>query len=361
MTPLKENIRYYMHLKNIKNDSALLRYIACELGFIKRKDQDSFVRAQKANFSKMLNGKRQLSYDFIIPLEKIFGVPFAKIVEPNAYKLPIDKENVPYSKGFRYYAYLDDPELYEKELFKLLATTKEDNFCSTDEFHKTFLDYVVEYNSVNGIRFLKEKYNLKLDRFDNHFTCDLGLVFFLTDKSIELARMISNMNDVKLFNDIYDSRRMMASNGYYLDITIFNRDDFAEIILENEGLFESLFDSIQYSYEYGPLGKKRHNKESMDFVSINPVINTCLRFGLSKLEKYRTQVVKILKFGLTHNRETFLKMKGKSYQYTVTECGALYNYTEDIILDVIVQSKIDITNDKEIDEMINNLPKLSNY
>ena len=120
MTALKNNIDHYMKLKGIKMYSHLLHAIALQLG-IKGQDAYDFANREKANFSKMLKGERPLKYEYIIPLEKIFGVSLARLMEEDSYKLPVDKEMVPFIKGFRYYAYVDDMELYEKELSKMLT------------------------------------------------------------------------------------------------------------------------------------------------------------------------------------------------------------------------------------------------
>ena len=97
MTSLKKNIDHYMELKGIKMYSHLLHSIALQLGYKGQKIYD-FIKREKANFSKMLKGNRPLKYEYIIPLEKIFGVSLAKLVEEDAYKLPIEKELVPYLK-----------------------------------------------------------------------------------------------------------------------------------------------------------------------------------------------------------------------------------------------------------------------
>ena len=108
-----------MELKNIKMYSHLLADIARELG-MKGQEAYRFAEREKANFSKMLKGERPLKYEFIIPLEKIFGVSLARLMNEDAYKLPVEKKNVAFDKGFRYYAFLDDPVLYEKEFDILL-------------------------------------------------------------------------------------------------------------------------------------------------------------------------------------------------------------------------------------------------
>ena len=168
MNDLKKNIDHYMNLKGIKMYSHLLADIARELG-IKGQDTYEFANREKSNFSKMLKGERPLKYEFIIPLEKIFGVSLARLMDKNAYKLPVEKENVPFNKGFRYYAYLDDPQLYKNEFDLLLACDGKPIITQTDEFGKTFLDYVVEYHSVNGVRYLHEEYGIKLKMYHNQF------------------------------------------------------------------------------------------------------------------------------------------------------------------------------------------------
>ena len=73
MGNLKNNIDHYMKLKGIKMYSHLLIDIAHELG-IKGQEAYIFADREKSNFSKMLKGERPLKYNFIIPLEKIFGI-----------------------------------------------------------------------------------------------------------------------------------------------------------------------------------------------------------------------------------------------------------------------------------------------
>ena len=96
MTNLKNNIDHYMQLKGIRMYSHLLVDIAHELG-IKGQEAYRFAEREKSNFSKMLKGERPLKYEFIIPLEKIFGVSLARLLEENAFKLPVEKDNIPYN------------------------------------------------------------------------------------------------------------------------------------------------------------------------------------------------------------------------------------------------------------------------
>ena len=356
MTDLEKNINHYMDIKGIKMYTHLLVAIAHELGIKGQKAYD-FANQEKANFSKMLKGQRPLKYEFIIPLEKIFGVSLARMKDPDSYKLPLDKENIPYSKGFRYYAYLDDPELYKKELVNLLTKTGENTLTQTDEFGKTFLDYVVEYNSINGIRFLKDTYHLKLKFGDNQFDTVPKGMFWVNDKGIELARIVANSGDVKLFNDIYDPYYQFAF-GFYSPDSIYCQDDYFEILLDHEELYKTIFEIQKYEYELTRRQKKTLGKDTQSFSSINPVINGVLGFCLRNLSKYKKQAVEILKFGATHNRSVMNGLEDSIDYYVTDEIGRLRNWKRNNeIADVVIIADVKDIKDKEIIDLINELPK----
>lgn len=249
MKNLKSNIDYYMNLKGIKMYSHLLIDIAHELG-IKGEDAYEFAEKEKSNFSKMLKGKRSLKHEFIIPLEKIFGVSLARILNEDSFNLPIEKSNIPFNKGFRYYAYLDDPKLYEEEFDLLLAKDGTSIITQMDEFGKTFLDYIVEYHSVNGVRYLHKEYGIKLDiPWYNHFRFNnnKGVTWVDFSNLIEFARLVASMNDAELFYDIYDSYKAFFTNGHYgSKDSIFYNENYFEIILENEILFNYLLERRKY-------------------------------------------------------------------------------------------------------------------
>lgn len=356
MTNLEENIKHYMDLKGIRFATDLLVDIAHEMG-IKGYDAYEFAQREKANFSKMLKGQRPLKYEFIIPLEKIFGVSLARLLEKDAYKLPTEKDNIPFDKGFRYYAYKDEPELYKKELANLLTLSGESCLTQTDEFGKTFLDYAVEYNAINGIRFLSDKYKLKLRFYNNQFDTEPKGMFWVHDKGIELARMISNFGDIELFNKIYDSRYMMASNGFYLPETIFSTDEFASIVLENRGLLDSVFETKSYKYLYGRKAKIKLNKDYMEFNSIDPVINTCLNYALKNLSEYKKEAIEILKFGINHNKRVMNGLTNEKDHLYIDECGGIRDWNNNHeLLQVAVFVKCEEINDAEINNLIKQLP-----
>lgn len=350
MGALKDNIDHYMKLKGKKKYSDLLRDIAKELG-IPRGEVYEFARKEKSNFSKMLKDERPLKYEFIIPLEKIFGVSLARLLEEEAYKLPVEKENVPFIKGFRYYAYLDDPKLYREEFDRLLAKDGKSILTKPDEFGKYFLDYVVEYHAVNGVRYLYDEYGITLKWQFNEFEFqnDSGTAWVAFDNYVEFARLVASMNDTELFNNIFDSYNMFVALGHYgrekavsiqsgcegeyerHESIIFCQSDYLEIVLDNEGLFQSIFKKRMYEYFPRTRGKKGEKADPVTYCLINPIVNNCLQQALKDLKKYRKQAIEILEFGIKHNKK--IEVEGDGYTF-YNECGALIQHEK--IIDIVV-------------------------
>lgn len=353
MQNLKNNIEHYMKLKGIENYTTLLRRIALELG-IERKETYDFVQKEKSNFSKMLSGKRTLKYEFIIPLEKIFGISLARLLDENAYKLPFEKNNVPFNKGFRYYAYMDEPKLYKNELDLLLAKDGNSIITHTDEFGKTFLDYIVEYNAVNGVRYLHEMYGIKLKWYHNQFEFKkgTGVTWINFENCIAFARIVASMEDAELFNDIYDPYNMFITNGHYASKdAIFCQPDYLEIILNKDNLFKSIFETKAYEFTSGS-GK---DSNSTTYNLINPIINNCLRYTLEHLDRYKYRAKEILEFGIKYNEKKLNEIT-YDYCYICNELGGLKNFKNKDFYDVIVFSDAEV-NDDEIKSLINRLPR----
>lgn len=362
MTNLKNNIDHYMQLKGIKMYSHLLIDIAHQLG-IHGKEAFMFAEKEKANFSKMLKGERPLKYEFIIPLEKIFGVSLARMLDENAYKFPVEKENVPFNKGFRYYAYLDNPDLYRKEFDKLLAKDGKSILNNTDEFGKTFLDYVVEYRAVNGVRYLHDEYDITLKWYYNHFDFkkEKGMIFCNFDNAIEFARLVASMNDAELFNDIYDSYNMFFTNGHYGGKdSIFYASDYLEILLDNKIIFDSLFEIKKYDLKLGNISGRKIKKDILTYYSINPILNNCLNYALKHLDKYKPQALEILSFGIRHNKEIATQIDMSSC-YVCNELGVVRSCKDNDFYECVIIVNDSTVKDSDIEKLVKELPLFKHY
>lgn len=357
MTNLKNNIDHYMRLKGIRMYSHLLVDIAHELG-IKGQEAYAFADREKSNFSKMLKGERPLKYEFIIPLEKIFGVSMARLLDENSFKLPVEKENVPFNKGFRYYAYMDDAKLYKEEFDLLLARDGKPIISQTDEFGKTFLDYVVEYSAVNGVRYLHDEYGIKLKWYYNNFDFNKskGVTWINFENAIEFARLVASMNDADLFNDIYDSYNMFFTNGHYGgNDSFFYNGDYLEILLDHDHLFDSLFKIKPYCLKLSNKQKRKKQVDSITYYSINPIINNCLRYALQHLDKYKYRARDILKFAINYNRRIANEVAGENC-YICNELGGLKNFRNNDYYNLIIFVDVDVK-DSEIKKLVDQLPE----
>lgn len=305
-----------------------------------------------------------MNKDYIIPLEKIFCVPISKLIEPDSYFFISDKNDVPFLKGIKYYAYKDDMHLYINELSKMSDQSGKPIIFNQDEFGKYFLDYVVEYNSVNAIKFLyeyyHETYHFSLKGYNNFFNfnnkCVLNIAF---QNNVYLTKMIANINDAKLFFDIYDTYCMLITNKHYCGPSgVFEQEGFLQVILESEHLFNSLFIKKEYKYIYSKKDSIKLNKEYLSIKMINPIINVCLRCALNHLDKYKMQALEILRFGVENNKKVLERLNEKNIFYNLNDLGGVLRNNDELIDILIVASnKVD---DNEINELIDMLPKLEN-
>ena len=349
-----------MELKNIRMYSHLLADIARELG-LKGQEAYRFAEKEKANFSKMLKGERPLKYEYIIPLEKIFGVSLARLMNEGAYKLPVEKENVVFDKGFRYYTFADDPELYEKEFDRLLSTDGKSILNNTDEFGKTFLDYVVEYGSVNGVRYLYDTYKPRMKWYDNQFQFDKdkGITWLHIENAMPLVRLVASMHDADMFYTMFDSYNMFFTNGHYAtDENLFCTGEYLKLIMDDADLFTALFNIKEYHCELGSFGKRKYGKDIVTYYSVNPILNNCLKYALRHLSKYQNQAIEILKFGIKHNQHIAKDHDSADY-YICNELGGVRNFRDDKYYEFAIVTYEKDVKDKEINDLIDRLPKFN--
>ncbi len=330
MSDLKKNIDRYMDIKSIKYYSDLLIMIGKEL---KVKDPYEFASREKSNFSKMLKDERPLKHEYIIPLEKIFGVSMARLTEDGAYKFPLDKEDMPFIKGFRYYAYKDDPKLYEDDFERTMVTNDGyPTICNSDEFNKTFLDYVVEYRSVNALRFLVKKHGFKAAPLSRNSYLIDGNCSLFTSFDDQLMKMAIQEDDPELFAvtfNPYDTcvHMRIDPENLRIDSQVF------ELLLESEKVFNSLFETKTFplpEFNYGVVGCKDQTIELL-----NPLLNVCLDYALSNLDQYRDQARKIIEFGIQYNQKA-LDIEGiEKNRLSAGEYGSVYYGGRELVASIV--------------------------
>lgn len=350
MQDLRKNIHRYMDIKQIKYYSDLLYMVGKEL---KEKDPYKFAEREKSNFSKMLKGERPLKHEFIIPMEKIFGVSMARLMDDGAYLLPLEKEDMPYIKGFRYYAYKDDMMLYEDEFERTMVTNDGyPTICNSDEFNKTFLDYVVEYRSINALRFLLHKHNLKpYFGSNNSYQID-GRYNIFTTMNNQLFNMVIQEDDVELFDVVFNPFETCilyrtAWEQLHIELETY------EFILNSDKIFNSLFTPKVFMFKDFNRGIVGHDNEKIFL--LNPFLTECLDYALSRLDKYKERAKQILLFGIEYNKQA-LESTGVSIDaLQVREYGNVYYGGGYELLTNIIFPEYTI-DDPELKELFARLP-----
>lgn len=357
---LAYNIDKYMDKNSIENYAVLLRKIAQELGK-KGNEIYKFVENERSNFSKMMTGKRPLKYEFIIPLEKVFGVTLAKLLYDDRYDVQVEKENVPYPKSFRYYAYMDDPKLYS-ELESLTDTNGRPIILTSDEYGKFFLDYVHEYNAINALKYLSVHRKLRTDKFGREeFVIDdddANWLFVSNRNHIEIAKMIIRSGDAKMFLKTFNDLDNLALYPWSQENGWFNRDDFAYEVLENKDIFGAMF--IEKDYEIKKLNNHLASNPPMKNAHYcNLFLNILLEKALKHPDKYKQQIMQIIKYGIQFNKKTDESVKDKFEHFYSRYRWILYG--DNLACGSLIVKPVERVGDAEIDALLKELPMVAQW
>lgn len=155
----------------------------------------------------------------------------------------------------------------------------------------------------------------------------------------------------------YDAASMIIFNAQ----TVYSmkyQDEFLELILDSDILFNSIFEVKPYVFTAASNRVRREKQtDSITYYTINPIINDCLRYALSHLEKYRRRAKYMLNFGIKHNSEIISEGMGEKY-YICDKLGGLMEFENDnseiTKLAIFVDCEVE---DNEIEFLIERLPK----
>lgn len=355
MTTLQKNIDRYMNIKGMSYYTDLLMAIAKIQG-MKKDEAIVFANKEKSNFSKMLKGERPLKYDYIIPLEKIFGVPLAKLLEEQPYFDAINKDDIPFIKGFRYYAYKDELELYD-ELDKTLTVDGDEILNNSDEFNRFFMDYLIEYRAFNGLRFLVNRHNFKLNPINDRLYQMDNCSMVISTLPEQITKFVIDSNDGDLFHKIYDPFEYLIKKPCKDMECLYTSKIFIESVLNNDVIFNSIFSVRKFSFEEINRGVEPKDGYKPDILCVNPLLNICLEFALEDIKSYKEQAEKILKYGIEYNKSVLEKISIPLSECKVDQFGGLYVgwrcYQGNLI--IVDKNKTGI---ESVDTLLKSLPAL---
>lgn len=298
---LKEKLTILMEENNIATQSDLLRKICEELN---EEDVDGKVKKQKPNFSQMLEGNRKLNKDYYIPLEKIFDIRIAELLD--------DSKDLKYhyvNKGIRWAAASDDVEEFRRLCNEDNPTFYQKVIKSKDEFGKDIIDYIIEFKAINGFKYLinnqKLKYSTAFGGYNLNFSNITNYFSVTIKKLLELSKMLLENGDIHTFNTFFNTYQLLCDfdrffNNIYLD------KDFLNGIIENEKIFNSMFSCKELTLNEANHTKKMGNET---FLYINPILNNLLNVCFE--QNNRIEINKILEYGLKMNKIVFDTIKEK--------------------------------------------------
>lgn len=250
------------------------------------------AKKEKSNFSKMVSGERPFKADYIAPLERILNTSLKYIVYGG------EEENNDFPlKGIRYAAYKNDI-IYFKELENEKNNIDQPVIASNDEFGKSILDYIVQYHSFNGLKYLIDKEYLKLSW--NGRLLDVGsnsrIVWSVT--AMDVFDMILKNDDAVIFEKFSDPWSRI--NAYGFSFGLLTSDVTLEKIYKSNNIFDSLLNKREMTLSSINKGLVSNQDRSTYFC--NPLTYHLLNYGLLNYERHSDKVIKLLKFGIDYNR-----------------------------------------------------------
>ena len=141
----KERIRKLMKIQGIENDNQLLAKIHRYLK--ERNSCSDYVENNKGNFSKMISGERNFPQKYIVAIEKILKTTILYIIEGEEEKSKEFKH-----EGLAFTAFKNNYDDYSK-LDRIENINSRSILFGVDEYGKKILDYIIMYDSVEGIRY----------------------------------------------------------------------------------------------------------------------------------------------------------------------------------------------------------------
>lgn len=243
MTSDKENRILELLKNNNLNYKDLIMYLIEET-----EGKESDYNTIKTNFSKMISGKRNFKYEYIPLIERKLKTTLDYILNGESKNL---NEFIP--RGLRYAAYIDNEEKYKSLLQELKI---ENNIIYIyDEYNKNIADYIIDYKSINGIKYLIDNDLIKYLNTENVF----GIIDIIIDKKPEYLSNILNFHlcSESSFDELLKKDDIEIKIGGSFDFnTVFKKNiskyqELIDKIIQNDNLFNLFFlEDEDYKADY---------------------------------------------------------------------------------------------------------------
>lgn len=352
---LREKIDKLMRNAKIDNYKDLLIKIYRQLGYKSVYDK---AEREKGNFSKMLDGERELNSKYYVPIERIFDIRIADLLSDDSNVRPSYR-----SRGLRYTAAANTCEAFAN----LAAERSEGNYSvifNTDEYSKSIFDYIIEFRATNGIKYLVNEFALRYECLRmSFFSSDNSNCFCYGENIDKIAEVLFEADDGATFTKLFYAYDMLTN--YYDDQRqIYGKETFIKKILDSTDIFNKYFTKATYS-----LSKMNHGLQDNDHsgIFINPILNKLLDLAFDDPRKYADKIIAILNYGIENNpkviatamecdesgNNTFAIKDNGSVELRYISCGCVIVVKDDYInTDITSEMKEKISRTKEINNRI---------
>lgn len=282
----KQRIHRLMEKRGIGKETDLYRKILNMNG-----DESPYNNAtkNKANFNKMVSGERSFKEEYIVPLEKILGTSYAYIKEGGR------EDFIP--TGIRYTAYVDE----ESEYAALDSGNKSGGgnpLLACDEYENDLLDYIIQYNSLNGIRYLVKKDYLKLfydgKRYEN-FIANRGL-----EKTEQVTDLVVRTDDVDIFDSYADVWTRFPSFTGEDRLGVLKQESVLSEIAGSDKIWKSMLVEKMIPL---PSVNRGLETELPDGMFCSLLLKPMLEYLLLHEKDYSEKTKELLEFAIRYNRK----------------------------------------------------------
>ena len=307
---MKDRITKLMKRENL-NATQLLMKIHDILYPELHEERYDFCEKNKGNFSKMINGIRSFPFEYVAPMERILNTTMDYIVNGG--------EQCPQlrNKGIEYTAYLNDYEQY----VRLGAETVNDDDLVIefyDEYGKGIIDYIIEYQSEQGIKYLYDNCNLRYERLYDWLACLRRIRINNREQMLMIAELLVLKREYNLLYRIFDPFQNITYQHGNKD-RFLNSRELMDLILNDCKLLKEYLKSETLDLSSDSTRNLGYSDSSFkECVFINPMLGDMLTCALGDIQKHEKAVNEILDFGIEHGK-SMIRFAEKNYSSFIEE------------------------------------------
>lgn len=241
-------------------------------------DKYKWAEKNKANFSKMINGERSFPQDYIIALENVLRTSIAYLFGGEESMSVSNYRN----SGIRYAVSVGTRLAYE-ELEKETTRNGESVLFNSDEYNKMLADYIIEYQSIQGVIFLYEKYGLSFNMINNMFNLNENHYFYVSNYETApylIADLICKNNEGELFKNIFNGFQLLTF--YIDDRCVLLKDKFLDAILKSENVVKALQEAYRIKFTEVNRGLWIPDEDVQEGLFANPILQKLLERAIEE-------------------------------------------------------------------------------